>query len=60
MHQDNHPYHALVCRLQLLELPLKHQAAVQNLIVVLMALTDIPTVTTQLEGEGIFLFKDLR
>ena len=60
LHQDHHPYHALVCRLQLLELPLKHQAAVQNLIVVLMALTDVPTATAQLEGEGIFLLKDLR
>lgn len=60
LHQDDHPYHALVCRLQLLELPLKHQAAVQNLIVVLMALSDVPIATTQLEGEGIFLLKDLR
>lgn len=60
LHQDDRPYHALVCRLQLLELPLKHQAAVQDLTVVLMALTDVPTATAQLEGEGVFLFKDLR
>lgn len=60
LHPEEDPYHALVCRLQLLELPFKHQAAVQNLIVVLVTITDVSTATTQLEGEGIFLFKYLR
>lgn len=54
------PHHALVCSLQLLELPLEHQAAVQDLAVVLVALTGAPTAPSELEGEGIFLLKNLR
>lgn len=57
---DRDPHHALVCSLQLLELLLQHQAAAQNLAVLLVTLTDASAATAQLEGEGVFLFIDLR
>lgn len=57
---DRDPHHALVRSLQLLELLLQHQAAAQNLAVLLVTLTDASAATAQLEGEGVFLFIDLR